>query len=425
MRLTKAILLFIVVLTYINCSQSHNPPDGGDINTNDTNDTGNDSTDVSHTCYNDNDCLANEFCEFPPGNCGGEGRCKVKHQGGCPENYNPVCGCDGNTYGNDCEREIVGVSLAHEGTCNNYVVHEWGVVLKNTTHTTPFEESVERKPILYIYAEENVISNISIRFASGTVRETWPTLPSAQQVTWNLLKIEPHPCGDNYTHFPQDCISYPCEVTQLYNFVVDDASCINYNDIRTPLLFYSGYFEVTNNPIPPVQIFFFPTTYCTPQCELEISVTNISDTFPIENLLIVARDASDDPDRLSSIGATWIEYIGPHVTATIQLTLTQTSGALPEEITQARENLHSLLISRGLYEKEAQKFMDAWSHLLFELPDYWHLEEIQAPYGLSVLGAYILPEDYYNQLVELNITPPPKELKRVNLGIVWGIVPEE
>lgn len=45
-----------------------------------------------------------------------EGECDVV---GCPEIYDPVCGVDGQTYGNDCEANNAGVAVDHVGECRD------------------------------------------------------------------------------------------------------------------------------------------------------------------------------------------------------------------------------------------------------------------------------------------------------------------
>lgn len=69
----------------------------------------------SPPCNSNADCGAADYCEFESG-CTGPGMCTARPVF-CPENFDPVCGCDGRTYGNACEAAAAGVNVAHIGAC--------------------------------------------------------------------------------------------------------------------------------------------------------------------------------------------------------------------------------------------------------------------------------------------------------------------
>lgn len=65
-------------------------------------------------------CPEGEVCELPAG------QCQVADLGGscvprpdfCTQDYDPVCGCDGVTYSNDCARLMAGAQKSHDGACS-------------------------------------------------------------------------------------------------------------------------------------------------------------------------------------------------------------------------------------------------------------------------------------------------------------------
>lgn len=64
-------------------------------------------------------CDAGFYCELPAGFCSSAdlgGLC-TGIPAACTSDFNPVCGCDGVTYPNDCARGMAQVQKDHDGAC--------------------------------------------------------------------------------------------------------------------------------------------------------------------------------------------------------------------------------------------------------------------------------------------------------------------
>lgn len=64
-------------------------------------------------------CDPGLFCDHRPGSCrisDAQGRC-VRVPVFCNKIFRPVCGCNGKTYGNNCDRLAAKEQLAHAGKC--------------------------------------------------------------------------------------------------------------------------------------------------------------------------------------------------------------------------------------------------------------------------------------------------------------------
>lgn len=66
------------------------------------------------------ECPHGFYCDWPDaamcGYADGAGTCQARPDA-CIEIYQPVCGCDGTTYGNDCIARSNGADVLHDGAC--------------------------------------------------------------------------------------------------------------------------------------------------------------------------------------------------------------------------------------------------------------------------------------------------------------------
>ncbi len=69
-----------------------------------------------YDCGEDADCEEGQFCRFPRGACGGDGTCTAIPDL-CSTQYDPVCGCDEETYSNTCEAFSYSMSIDYGGSC--------------------------------------------------------------------------------------------------------------------------------------------------------------------------------------------------------------------------------------------------------------------------------------------------------------------
>ena len=132
-------------------------------------------------------CARGEYCQFAP-----DAHCGAADQTGlcaplaeiCTEQYAPVCGCDGKTYGNDCFAARAGVSVQAPGEC-----------------ASPSDRPCGGRPPLDCAADEFCRYELGAHCGAADATGTCVTIPKA--CTQDVVPV----CGCNGVTYSNECVA--------------------------------------------------------------------------------------------------------------------------------------------------------------------------------------------------------------------------
>jgi hypothetical protein len=233
---------------------------------------------------------------------------------------------------------------------------------------TPVSVRMET-PVLYFYAKEEMTIRVKVDFINGKITEWYPQGQSVQRgsIDWGQIRIMPGTQIDLPNDFRKNHY-YPARETDAAPLQVNFDGQNEYEKF----LFYRG---VGNFDLPL-------------SVKLEGDKVRISNAHrePINRVVLFEN-------RGGKIG------FQIHDMPQTELVLDRPALDVKDEV--LRQQMKVMLISQGLYEKEANAMLDTWR-------DSWFEE------GLRVF--YIMPRSATDEILPIKIEPPPAQLVRVLVG---------
>lgn len=234
-------------------------------------------------------------------------------------------------------------------------------------------------PVLYFYAKEEMSVAVKVGFPSGRITEWYPAAQLHDgTIDWGQLRVMP----GAQVYLPNDFREnhyYPARQTDAAALQVRRGEVTEHEKF----LFYRG---VGNFDLPlSVRL-----------AEDQVAIRNIGNEAVRKAVLFENRDAK--------IGYQIVDLpLDPSIE--VKLNRPELSGNLPE----LRGDLRAMLISEGLYEKEADAMLNTWRSSWFEE-------------GLRVF--YIMPRKTTDAILPISIDPQPEGLVRVLVGRTEVLTPE-
>ena len=361
----------------------------------------------------------------------------------CPESGKPSKSGPDSSVGPDVSREsdvptepdaAAGPDVGPDvGPQENYTVHEWGVVFNQRLQSAPTHYlSMDDKPILYFYSDIELDVDVELKFTGGTGRETWPEVELGTTLKWPGLHISDSPC-QNATPFPSwgegQCpypYDEPCEVSCLANYVVDEASCLTFGSVKSPLLFYAGILDDPFVPVagtfesllsdpPTVHVVFKPDAGFVGKYFViyrDIEVAGGEWDGPVTVAAKFAYEMVEVPDVTPGDGFS-IELMPEEVFDDADVP----GFGPPQDYDLLTDDLSAILTAQGLTNKETEAFLTAWQHIFFGSNAYDSHPHVPGGQSVAIIGIHA--QSICEELTPLTLTPPPKELVRVLVSLTY------
>jgi hypothetical protein len=260
-------------------------------------------------------------------------------------------------------------------------------------------------PVIYFYAPEEMNVDVRVDFPKGVVTEWFPRVtsfgPSVQ------TRQEAHSGSESFIEWKnvrvlkRDAqVTFPVDGTKNHYFAAraTDANPIAFGDAKyggiehEKLLFYRGlgHFEA-------------PLQAGLSKGEDQLVLRNTGES-PLAHLFVLAVHQ----DKAKFVH---LPTLGAGAGRDIPLAPGEGLRPLNEVASDLAAQLHQALVQQRLFPKEASAMIETWRDAWFEEP------------GLRVL--YILPRDWTDRVLPLQLDPKPMNLVRVMVGRAEIIPPQK